>query len=153
MERKFKDRLLKLAKFLRTLRGSKKFNLEVLVDNEDFKEDEFVALPKPSKKYANPKENFCGTAACAVGWCPVVFPKDCEYILDDLGAVSYVKDKNSSRLDFSWAEHFFNLTYGEAEYLFMPENYPYDHKGPVSVARRIEKFVKDGKVPHNFGSW
>lgn len=128
-----KQRLLKLATFLRSV-DRRLFNLHHFV-----KGNNVCGLKKQDKN--------CGTAACAVGYLPVVFPRYVKYTLKE-GRIELQLKKDSAYFDyyaFSIAQEFFNLTYTEIHYLFDPAKYPAGRRGPISVANRIEKFVKDGK--------
>lgn len=119
-------RLLKLAAFLETL-PKHKFNLDIIVDdNKVFSEED---LPSPH----------CGTTACAIGWCPNVFPRNCAYRFS--GYVSVV-DKNTQKADFSFAQDFFALKPYESYYLFDPMYYNKRRQGNKSVAKRIRNFVQ-----------
>lgn len=62
MKKVHADRLLKLADFLHAL-PPEKFDFGVVVNGPD--------MPR--------KELDCGSVGCAVGWCPVVFPKLVKY--------------------------------------------------------------------------
>ena len=123
-------RLLKLAAFLETL-PKHKFNLDIIVDdNKVFGEDgDELNLPGAD----------CGTAACAIGWCPNVFPRNCEY--QNHGYISVV-DKNTQKTDFSFAQDFFGLNREESYYLFDPKYYNRRRQGNKSVAKRIRAFVE-----------
>lgn len=122
-----KQRLLKLADFIEALpRG--KFDLNIIAkENRDGEE---------------PSVKTCGTAACAIGWTPVVFPRACAYTfsLFDNSELS-VQSKLSGKRDFVFAEEFFGLDCKESSYLFDPESYPSGRRGKKSVAARIRKFV------------
>lgn len=140
MTKRHKERLLKLAAFLRTV-PNKFFNLEVLTAGGDGKDFDPCGLKKLDHK--------CGSVACAMGWCPIVFPRTFRY--NSAGGVEG-KDENISIKSFFGLDKFEKLdVYGDLEesardYLFMPQYYPRDKRGPKSVAARIERFVKsDGK--------
>lgn len=60
----YRQRLLKLANFLDAL-PRKKFDLCSYVNTENVDDDVSV-----KKNLLN-----CGTTACAIGWCPTVFPR------------------------------------------------------------------------------
>lgn len=130
MKQIYKDRLLKLANFLETLHP-KKFDLSVFV---------IEPASKISKEYATNKVKPCGTAACAIGWCPVVFPRSCYYNTND----DIVLKKNPKFSNFGFAEIFFNLTENESRRLFSScEYYNFNNITPKRVAKRIRKLVKD----------
>lgn len=65
------DRLLQLADFIEKV-PDHQFDLDVVCRTERGK----IRAEKPSIDPA------CGTAACAIGWCPFVFPDLCEYRID-----------------------------------------------------------------------
>lgn len=138
-----KKRLLKLADFLETL-PKKKFDLNVYVG--DIKDGQ-----APNKQYD------CGTTACAIGWCPVVFSRSGVHYQEqyDYGGrlidMDVVFPTNDGDLQNDMgAEKFFDLTEGELNYLFMPNSYMVGRRGPKSVANRIRQVVETGKVPKKF---
>src|SRR3990167_9354732 len=147
----YKQRLLKLAAFLRKV-PRKHFDLQVITNVEttdiygwNLTLDKILvqidSLRKVGKKC---KRLNCKTAACAVGWCPSVFPRVFKW--NDNGSVVSVKDENE--YDFLVAERFFCLAEYSSTYLFRPESYRPGHRGPKSVAGRIEKLVKNnGMIP------
>lgn len=123
-----KRRLLKLADFLENLPKSK-FDLGIIA--------------RTNHKGDTPAVETCGSAACAIGWTPVVFPKHCCYKpreIHFLGNLS-VKKLGGSKTDFAFIEEFFNITHQEACYLFVPHSYPTKRQGKMSVAKRIREFV------------
>lgn len=152
----FKRRLLKLSNFLAKL-NKKHFNLEDWVtsdENYDINQkaiNHLCALAKGKTKK-------CGTTACAFGWTPAVFPHYLRWDLDDIivvkdkklkkAAYNYQKgrdiydDYSKSLIFDSIAHEFFGLDYADFEYLFMPDSYPEDHRGPKSVAKRIKSFAE-----------
>ena len=128
-----KQRLLKLADFLESLpRG--RFDLSIIAKYGD--------------NGNTPAEKGCGTAACAIGWTPVVFPRACTYTpaLCGYERELSVVSKETGSIDFNFAEEFFGLNAAESNYLFMPDSYPESRRGKKSVAGRIRKFVA-GNVP------
>lgn len=142
-------RLLKLADFLDTV-PKKLFDLETFANIDLDSDGCEVALDK-MKKF-EPK---CGATACAMGWCPTIFPKLIKwYRLDvnswdgniEYGVVLKEQEKGKEFRNFKAAEKLFGLNTDEAEYLFQPSRYPSYGKNatPKSVAKRIRKFVKDG---------
>jgi hypothetical protein len=123
-----KQRLLKLADFLESLpRG--RFDLSIIGKHNSKGE-----LPTPTS---------CGTAACAIGWTPVVFPRHCCYTACFYGKPNElsVASKETGERDFGFAEPFFGLDSSESAYLFMPDSYPKGRRGKKSVVDRIRKFV------------
>lgn len=146
MKQLHKDRLLKLAEHLERI-PNKKFNLSSWIQT----------VNGPANQNGFTKHS-CGTAACAVGYLPVVFPKYFEYnYLDSYSPRLRYKTKAVLDLDgFFGATHFFGLSEDQAFNLFMPSNYPRDRQGKTSVARRIRDFVNnpdkyDGHIPINTG--
>lgn len=142
-----KNRLLKLANFLESI-PPQQFNLSVIVEAE-------VLDKVPSKKTI--KQKTCGTAGCAIGYCPVVFrgvkykENDDVYDVTDI-AVQFPVPDCSDGVDenFSGAEQFFGISGKQAEYLFMPDAYHPSKRGPKSVAARIKAFVnRDGYIKPN----
>lgn len=136
-----KKRLLKLASFLRTL-PKERFNLEVI-----------TGLPKGSHAMKDEEQiveelagfckgKTCGSAACAIGWCPAVFPRDAKWETR-YGGVVLKSDEWQE--NFGFAEEFFGLTEAQAVYLFDPSYYPCRRQGKISVANRIADFVS-GKM-------
>lgn len=150
-----KRRLLKLSEFLYCL-PAQKFDLDVIVrpglvssgekytdcDGEvcDVMNDVF-----PNNK--NIKQKDCGAAACAIGYCPVVFPRSAKYDTDE--SVIFNVGHNDGD-NFYGAELFFGLTTSQANYLFLSESYHDSKRGPKSVAARIRSFVdRDGYIRPN----
>ena len=136
-----KERLLKLADFLESL-PRRKFDLTLIAST--------------NSKAETPSLNTCGTAACAIGWMPNVFPRACKYEDVVLPKNEYDFDyRNYNNLtvegkgnyddltDFQLAEAFFGLDPNkyESEFLFDPESYNYHRRGNKSVAARIRKFA------------
>lgn len=134
------DRLLKLANHLENWRkdkkvGHKEFNFSTISTSES--------------------TDVCGSAGCAVGELPVVFPRHFKY--DKIGeeAIAPVLKKDNDLIDFAAAEVFFDLEKDDVYGLFAPNsqqslsNY-YEtlfkslpaYATPKQVARNIRKFVK-----------
>jgi len=140
MERKFKNRLLKLADFLDKL-PKKLFNIETITNCDGAARE---ALPYALE---HPRRN-CGTAACAMGWSPACFPRQIEWTeRDGIG----MKD-GSSRYWWGTAKKFFGLTDEEINYLFTGDFYEYQ-VSPKKVAKTIRKFVADGLHKERDESW
>lgn len=140
-----KKRLLKLADFLENQADPRKFDLGVFIGDSDEDSERDIVDPR---KELRPKEGFCGTVGCAIGHCPLVFPRHAEYKNDGYGWSVGAKDTDASddETNFHWAGTFFGLTRTEVAYLFDPGFYPGDRQGVKSVANRIRYFVrKDGK--------
>lgn len=134
-----KDRLLKLAEFLDTLKPEK-FNFNDIVSES---------------------KDSCGTVCCAVGWCPTVFPRSWAWfnygMLSDRMSVTLKTnlknaDSDTDHLVLDWAKcaaEFFGMTLMEAHMLFIPERrrpwasgskLSYKTK-PKTVARSIRSFI------------
>jgi len=138
-----KNRLLRLADFLENQVKDERFDLEVIAETESCQ---------------LPSQTACGTAACAIGHMPQVFPRACKYSDIDPNCLDEVSEDNPVSLfvegkkefsnyeDFRLAEEFFGLNETEGLYLFMPDSYNI-RKGRKTVARRIRKFVEEGQIP------
>jgi hypothetical protein len=132
-----KKRLLKLADFIEKL-PNKKLHME------------FVA--RPDKKGKIRLE--CDSAACAMGWSPVVFPKLVKYT-EDLNNTSdydleehldvYVKVGRDTLYDSEAMAELFGIRQYDAERLFGAGN-KYYHT-PKQVSKGLRKFIETGKVP------
>lgn len=126
-----KRRLLKLADFLEKL-PPQKFNLNnwCVKDYKLSNTNEWDSIIVIRGK--------CGSTACALGYCPVVFPKSGFKLSNDLHwTPEYCGLEGTAA-----AEQFFDLLESESVSLFMPESYREDHKGPKSVAKKIRALVK-----------
>jgi hypothetical protein len=143
MQRKFRDRLLKLADYLAKKVERKKFDLNVIVCNRNNDYSSAGPTYDPKKDLA-PEENFCGTAACAIGYCPLVFPRSVRFLYK-YGDFEVVSVDDEEIQNFTWAEQFFGLNNIETLYLFDPSAYPNDRKGVKSVSNRIKDFVDKNK--------
>jgi len=131
-------RLMKLARFLYVL-PENKFGFAHVVSGKD--------LPR--------KELDCGSTACAIGWCPVLWPKEVEYVDGRRFGEDYaVLPKNTDPLVTfhcidATAKHLFGLESDEADALFQPysqSRFPElamlgRHASPESVAQNIAMFV------------
>lgn len=132
------QRLLKLAHFLYNLDESK-FNLEQIVSKNNGKTN--------GAKIVDLQNQSCGTTACAVGWCPRVFPDNARWVdavcgPNEVGIVMFNGDEGTEWL--LSAARFFGISVEEAEYLFMPQQYPRNVRGAKDVATRIEYCVRFG---------
>lgn len=132
------QRLMKLARFIHAL-PENKFGFASLVKGKD----------KPRK------ELDCGSTACAIGWCPILWPKEVEYVNGARFGEDYaVLPKNADPQSVydcigATAEHLFALDADEASALF----HPYSQSGfpeltrltgsasSKSVAQNIAMFV------------
>jgi hypothetical protein len=114
-------KLLKLADFLEKEVKPTWFNLNIWA-TEGFNEKQ------------------CGSTACALGWCAVVFKKEMQLIENCLGHC-YIKHKKTSHANLGAGTQLFDINYGQSEYLFMPGCYPKGKRGRMDVVNRIRKFV------------
>lgn len=137
----FKKRLLKLAEHLETGKlGHKKF---------DF------SLYNSAKYVFDTVEPYsCGYAGCALGECPIVFPKLWQFAIDGT-PVLRTSDEDNEDMDGSVeSESFFGITHQEAAFLFIPtwnytekEHAPWNKKvlpttaTKKQVAAAIRRFV------------
>lgn len=128
-----KKRLLKLADFLDKL-PRKKFDFGEVVFGPD----------KPNKELS------CRSVACAVGWCPIVFPKIARYKRrKPQSSYLYVGLVGKRTKYFSDTPRLlFDITHDEARGLFIPGwqdeiGLPYlqDRATPKQVATNIRRFV------------
>ena len=88
-------------------------------------------------------KNHCGTAGCAIGECPVVFPRQWKFIQARYSDVPILRAIDSDSTEDSGAV-FFGLTYKEYEYLFIPgteENPLSENAKRKTVAKHIRNFV------------
>lgn len=133
--------LLKLAKFLREMPRAK-FNFSVIMN----------VYGKPPLDALKAGEHRCGTAGCAIGWMPAVWPKQLKW--DRYNSVRLI-ERRRSRDNFGAAEKFFGISHSDALHLFNPNNsgeddagnwrdnnLPYD-ASPKRVAAHIRRFVKE----------
>jgi len=140
-------RLLKLADFLDTL-DARLFNLDSFINAHDSKyKPEFVeeALEK--------KDAQCGATACALGWCPSVFPRLVEWVEADWDvnelevALKNKEDSYGKKItEFAVGDWLFDLNDKYTAYLFDSTYYPEGkrHQTAKKVAARIREFVKKG---------
>ena len=84
----------------------------------------------------------CGTAGCALGECPIVFPRHWKF---EYGSVllrgSSVNHHGFGVSGFNAAAKFFDVDYGHIYDLFMPHNSGKNSRR--DVARRIRRFVRN----------
>lgn len=131
-----KKRLLKLADHLEKGKlGHKKFDFSVV--NADTAGNELA-------------KNGCGFAGCAIGECPIAFPREWCFTKGAalLRGRKAARSGLGNRLQaFSSAEDFFGLTKVESYHLFSPgRQFHGSYLGidatPKQVARNIRAFVK-----------
>ncbi len=107
MKKVYKDRLTKLANhLLKGKLGHKKFDFSVL--NVDEKKDE-KEIP-----YS------CGTNGCALGECPIVFPRQWKFDGDIDNGFDPVLRRTDCLDSFDNAETFFGINTSESLHLFSP---------------------------------
>ena len=127
-------RLAKLARFLRTVTPTK-FDLNAWIKG---------AFPEMMAQDPT-QPGDCGTTACAIGWCPVVFPDHWMYSnLRRIGHYSepiYLRNRIMSMEGA--ASNFFGLTSTQVERLFMPQSYKNHELGdPKAVAKRLMRVAR-----------
>lgn len=103
MNKREKDRLLKLAEFLETKVPSEHFDMGTWGDG-DFKKHE------------------CRSVACALGWATAVFPRSLKLMGDGIDEAAEVLHWKTGTTGTNAAQEFFGLTHDEATDLFMPGN-------------------------------
>lgn len=140
MKKVFKERLLKLASFLREL-PKENFDLEIIMHSDE-------QLDNCSAQ----KALSCNTVACAMGWCPTIFPRSFRWgkfvkgYLEGNKVYARVVLKNKPKIhNFDAASSFFGISRKESNFLFDPWYYDSGKKGAKAVARRIEAFVNGDK--------
>jgi len=145
MKKFHEKRLLKLASLLEIV-PRERFDLDVIAE-VDVEQPLFPALDLPKT---------CGTTACAMGLCPILFKGKVKYVKAFNWNAKPNRDSYSvdfeGDTDFHGASLFFGLKNGfnDAEYLFSPYAYRPGHRGAKSVASRIRDYVaKKGKVSQN----
>ena len=118
----YKNRLLKLADFLENKVPSKSFDLSLFV------------LGRLDK-------NECGSAGCALGWCPKVFPRSkWSYELNEWGDLDLLYER---KYPYAGAQLFFGISKEASSYLFDPSYYAVGHTGRKEVISRIRSFVRN----------
>lgn len=143
MKKLHKDRLLKLANHLKTGKlGHKKFDFSVI--NVDPEKDD------------RGEEYKCGTLGCALGECPIVFPRQWGFKRYKYGGVDPVLKNPTDReyfgsQSFRDSEDFFGIDEEQSEHLFQPESQiPSEYGGRhldenatrIQVANNILAFIK-----------
>ena len=81
----------------------------------------------------------CGTRGCALGECPVIWPRSWAFIKD---GVTLIRRSRDDGYDFGHAAHWFGIEYDEAGYLFDDGCSPRLLHSPKLVALHIERFLK-----------
>jgi len=116
-----KEKLIKLADFLDTLEADM-FNMESVIDN-------FVSVDMMRRVIP------CGATACAIGWCPAVFPDELQYTV--FGGIRWVNGPNAYSY-IGIATKLFDISFDFADSLFSAGEYD-STNDPKLVAERIRK--------------
>ncbi len=98
------------------------------------------------------KISSCGTAGCAMGELPVIFPKLWKYDLKDSDDPVKLR-KDSSNDSFYDVERFFGLSKEERRHLFMPAMWEPTQKPELYGGKRLSRKCKPqtvGKQIHAF---
>jgi len=89
----------------------------------------------------------CGTAGCAIGECPIVWPKLWRFQRLGPGAIPMIRTADVLRSGSaeSSGQQFFDLRFHDFCHLFFSSHYPEFNYNPTSkqVARRIRTFVRE----------
>lgn len=130
-------RLEKLAEFLDTL-PRQKFNFEEFVREEG----------KPMAEALKAGTYSCGTAACALGWTPAVFPRLVRWVKDATGRTRIADVAGGQLTERALGQELFGLSESETVTLFYPKTHwvlpgvlP-PSATPKQVARHIRRFLK-----------
>lgn len=127
------ERLKKLADFLATF-PPVRFNIVKWT----------TGVPSNLLDPNNPED--CGTTACAVGCCPIVFPDDWMYSYNDMPRLrSAASPPDCYNLISDQAGIYFGLNHREVDIFFMPDTYLKAKRGPKDVANRIYAFLAGAK--------
>lgn len=120
-----RQRLLKLAKFLRELPEEKFYFGDYVRDFDT--------------------EHNCGTVCCAIGWMPKVDPKNCKWVRHRTrySCVAYGSTVEDNSWTDAWCKYF-QISRAQFGYLFLPYNMGSDltnNASTIQVAINIEEFV------------
>lgn len=131
------DRLLKLAKLLRSKEVKDHFDMTIWGNH------------KFCETVAQGKENPCTASACAFGWACSIPEFRQAGLKMQLGMYIHPNICFRGKLDEEAAALFFGITYSKAIHLFMPSSYKdsddLEPITPLEVAERIEEMVKEYK--------
>ena len=123
MKKLYKYRLRKLAEHIvdRSKRGHKKFDFG---------------------KVSNGSANTCGTSGCAMGECPVAFPRSFKF---DVGGLIRLRKDSEDHMDNDVAK-FFGLDLNQVNHLFYPGlQQPFLYGGKTldisATARQVSKNI------------
>lgn len=86
----------------------------------------------------------CGTSACAIG-SACLYPPFKDIGLNGINCTSGFEPSYKQWHGWMAVRQFFGISETVAEYLFSNHKYKNDNVGPKDVAKRIKKFLKDGK--------
>lgn len=130
-----KARLLKLANFLIAL-PPQKFNYGLVA----------VVGEKPMLEALKAKKESCGTAACAMGWTPAIFPKLVEWDREQREGLQMdvCSRVTGAERDAAMME-LFDITRAQVDFLFYPDtngNRVDQFASAKVVGRHIIRFVK-----------
>jgi hypothetical protein len=148
------DRLTSLADFMDRINKSH-FNLESWVDtpereDQDNYEKKRLKILSDLERISQTPElpGTCGTTACAIGWCPAVFPDEWEWIKEvERFPFPHLEGCAFSSI-ITQATTFFEIDILDAQYLFLVASYPDEtDPGPKGVAARIREFILNGIDP------
>lgn len=89
-------------------------------------------------------ENACGTSACAIG-SACFYPEFKKLGLCTKECNAGFEPRYKDYRGWDAVEKFFGITERQALYMFQYSSYKNDNVGPKDVAKRIKKFLKDGK--------
>lgn len=148
LNKRAKERLAKLADFIEKVVPSQHFNMEIFVEGDCKVLKEVAKTGKPQKE----KDRDCGSACCAIGWLPALFPRSFKWKdNNDLNDYFDIIHKESGKEAFEGAEEFFSINDDQSQYLFDPWSYQAGRNGnkirKSTVINRLRRFVKeDGRV-------
>lgn len=124
------DRLLKLADFLEAM-PEEKFDFNIIA----------IEKGKPMLEALAAGHTKCGTAGCAIGWMPAVWPEELYWE----GAQGLDVADGKGNVNFTVATAFFEISMSDADFLFMPGvSDLVESVKPAEVAAQIREFVANG---------
>ncbi len=125
-----RNRLMKLAKYIRKV-PHKNFDMGVVYRSWDFRDPPVELLINHT----------CGTAACALGYTPVIFPELVTYI------GNHIVHRRTGKGGMDVPGPLFAIDDDTIDWLFTPEAYRSNSRiTPKRVARRLEYYAKHGKI-------
>jgi hypothetical protein len=135
MKKFHRARLLTLAAFLDTL-PRVKFDFDVFVREDGL----------PMKEALKAGDHDCGTAGCAVGWLPAVFPRAFKWECGTVFGTTWNGKNIGPPANLEAARQWFGLRYPDADTLFLPNTCGGSlgvDATPKQVADHIRTFVKE----------